>query len=95
MKILIACGSGVATSTVIADKVERLLKKNGLKAQVIQCTMNDVQGNLNGATLVVSALPKLEAKGVPVILALSYITGINTEATDAEIEKILLANKDN
>ena len=28
-KILVACGSGVATSTVIADRVKKLCESNG------------------------------------------------------------------
>ena len=94
MKIIIACGSGVATSTMIASKVEDLLKKLGLKAQVIQCSLTEVEGYLDGATLVVTAMGRLEVKSdVPVVVALPYITGMGAEATDAEIERILLANK--
>ena len=95
MKIVIACGSGVATSTLIASKVDDLLKKNGLKAQVIQCSLVEVDGYLNGATLVVTAMGRLVVKGdVPVVVALPYITGIGAEVTDAAIEKILLEAKE-
>ncbi|KES16366.1 Phosphotransferase system, galactitol-specific IIB component, partial [Gilliamella apicola SCGC AB-598-I20] len=27
LKILVACGAGIATSTVVTDRVERLIKK--------------------------------------------------------------------
>lgn len=95
MKIIIACGSGVATSTMIAAKVEDLLKKNDIKAQVIQCSLNEVNGHLKGATVIVTAMGRLEVNSdVPVVVALPYITGLNAEVTDAEIEKILLANKE-
>ena len=93
MKIIVACGSGVATSTLIASKVEDILKKNNLKAQVIQCSLNEVDGYLKGATLVVTSMGRLKVKDVPVVLALPYITGVGAEATDAEIERILLENK--
>ena len=93
MKIIIACGSGVATSTLIASKVEDILKKHDIKAQVIQCSLNEVDGNLKNADLVVTSMGRLKVKDVPVVLALNYITGIDAEKTDAEIEKILLANK--
>ena len=42
MKIVVACGSGVATSTVIASKVAQLLKNNGITADIIQCTIHEV-----------------------------------------------------
>lgn len=34
--ILIACGSGIATSTVIANRVKNLCKDNGFKVKVQQ-----------------------------------------------------------
>lgn len=33
-KIIVACGSGVATSQTVASKVNRLLKENKVDAQV-------------------------------------------------------------
>ena len=95
MKIVIACGSGVATSTLFASKVEDILKRNNLKAQVIQCSLNEVDGFLKGATLVVTSMAKLKIKeDIPMVVALPYLTGVGAEATDAEIERILLENKD-
>ena len=94
MKIIIACGSGVATSTLIASKVEDILKKHDLKAQVIQCSLNEVEGNLKNATLVVTSMGRLTVEDVPVVLALNYITGVGAEETDAAIEHILLENRE-
>ncbi|MDR0447981.1 MAG: PTS sugar transporter subunit IIB [Treponema sp.] len=96
MKIIIACGSGVATSTLIASKVEDIVKKNKLKAQIIQCSLNEVDGLAKDATLVVTSMGKLVLKcDVPLVVALPYITGVGAEACDAEIERILLENKGN
>lgn len=95
MKIVIACGSGVATSTMIAAKVEDLLKRNKLKAQIVQVSLNEVKGHLKDATVIVTAMKRLEVDSdVPIVVALPYITGIGGEAIDAQIEAILLANKD-
>lgn len=94
MKIVIACGSGVATSTMIASKVEDLLKKNKMKAQVVQVSLNEVKGHLKDATVIVTAMKRLEVDSdVPIVVALPYITGIGSEVIDAQIEKILLEGK--
>jgi Phosphotransferase system, galactitol-specific IIB component len=93
MKIIVACGSGVATSTVIASKIEDLLKKNKLKTQIIQCTIHEVDENSEGASLIVSSMPGLKAKGVPVIVAFPYITGIGTEELDQKILNALTGGK--
>ncbi|HBL5326320.1 TPA: PTS galactitol transporter subunit IIB, partial [Clostridioides difficile] len=36
-KILVACGAGIATSTIVCDRVERLVKENNIQAEVEQC----------------------------------------------------------
>lgn len=90
MKIIIACGSGVATSTVIAAKVEEIVKKCGVTAQMIQCSLLEVPDKAKGAALVVTSMGKLEVEGgVPVVVAFPYITGLGTEQTDAQIEAII------
>ena len=35
-RILVACGAGIATSTVVCDKVEKLIKENNIDASIIQ-----------------------------------------------------------
>ena len=91
MKIVIACGSGVATSTVIAERVERLVKENGFEnARIVQCSMNEVDAQAQDATLIVTSLGKLKvAADVPIVVAFSYITGLGSETTDAKILEIL------
>ena len=90
MKIVIACGSGVATSTVIAEKVAGLVKENGFKAQIVQCGVNDVESQARDAALVVTSLGRLKVDAdVPVVVAFSYITGLGGEETDAKIVEIL------
>ena len=90
MKIIVACGSGVATSTIIASKIEELLKNNKLNAQIIQCSLHEVDGNLKGASLVISSMPGLDVKDVPVVVAFPYITGIGVEDLDKKILEILV-----
>ena len=35
-KIVIACGTGIATSTMVKDRVETILRKNGVPAKIIK-----------------------------------------------------------
>lgn len=90
MKIVIACGSGVATSTVIAERVSELVKNNGFQARIVQCSMNEVDTQAQDATLIVTSLGKLKVSAnVPIVVAFSYITGLGGEATDEKILEIL------
>ena len=41
-RVLVACGTGIATSTVVCKRVEDLLKNNGIEAEVIQCKIAEI-----------------------------------------------------
>mgnify|MGYP002390918712 CR=1 FL=1 len=87
---MIACGSGVATSTVMASRVKSLLDKHNLKAEIIQCSMNEASTCSPADTaLIVTSLGKLNVKDIPVVVAIPYITGIGAEAVDEQIVSIL------
>ena len=42
--VLVACGTGIATSTVVNTALENLAKENGLQVEIIQCKMMEVPG---------------------------------------------------
>lgn len=45
--ILVACGTAIATSTVVAKKVERLLEQNGIEVKTVQCKAADAASRAN------------------------------------------------
>lgn len=84
-RILVACGAGIATSTVVCDKVEKLVKDNNIDATVIQCKIAEVASMEDDADLIISTtiLPK-EYK-IPAIKATAYISGIGMDKLDQKI----------
>ena len=84
-KILIACGAGVATSTLIADRVKRLCEKNGFQVSVQQTKVVQVEGMAKDYDLIVSSTKVPSSVQTACVFALSYLTGINMDQTDAEI----------
>ncbi|WP_196593139.1 PTS sugar transporter subunit IIB [Pectinatus sottacetonis] len=87
--VLVACGTGIATSTVVCKKVEELLKENNVSAKIIQCKIAEVGSYEEQASLLVTTtIPPREYK-IPVVKALNYLTNMNTEKTDKEILNVL------
>lgn len=84
-RILVACGAGIATSTVVCDRVERLVKENGIDAEVIQCKIAEVASKQDGADLIVSTTILPTTYRIPALKATAYITGIGAEKLDANI----------
>lgn len=87
--VLVACGTGIATSTVVAERVKKIIDENGINADVIQCKMSEVASKESEADLLVttSILPKNYS--IPVVNAMGYLTGMGTENIDKEILKHL------
>ena len=88
-KVLVACGAGIATSTVVCDKVETLIKENNIDAQVIQCKIAEVASKQDSADLIVSTTILPTTYKIPAIIATAYISGINTKALDKKILEAL------
>ncbi|MBR9648954.1 PTS sugar transporter subunit IIB [Clostridium tyrobutyricum] len=83
--VLVACGTGIATSTVVCERVENLIKKNGLNAKIIQCKISEVGGYEDQADLLVTTTIAPREYKMPVIKAMNYLTNINAEKTDQKI----------
>jgi PTS system galactitol-specific IIB component len=84
-KILVACGTAIATSTVVAKKLEEKLRARGIDVKIDQCKASEVGSRVNGYDLVVSTTEVDDARGKPCIRTLSFLTGVGI---DADIEKI-------
>ena len=88
-KLLIMCGTGVATSTVVMNKVKEWLKEKGLTEQVklYQSKVADEMNKIDEYDIVVSTTVVPDSIKDRVIMGLPLLTGIGTEAMYAEIEK--------
>lgn len=87
--ILVACGAGIATSTVACERVEDLIKRNKLNAQVIQCKIAEVASREHEADLIVTTTILPKKYSIPALKAMAYITGIGMEKLDQEILKVI------
>ncbi|MCM3031070.1 PTS sugar transporter subunit IIB [Niallia sp. MER 6] len=85
-KILVSCGTAVATSTVVAKKIEEILKNKGFNVIVEQCKVSEVPSKAAGADLIVTTTPVSNTGGTPVIQTISFLTGVGI---DADMEKII------
>lgn len=84
-QILIACGAGIATSTIVNDAVETMCKENGIDANLIQIKITEVGGYVDTADLLISTTIVQKEYPFPVINARSFLTGIGLDEAKAEI----------
>ena len=87
--IIVACGSGIATSTIISSKVEELLKDHNIEYRLIQCSLNELDSYISEADLVVSSMQIYQELPIPKVLGMAYLTGIDEEKVNQQILEIL------
>lgn len=77
-KILVACGNGIATSTVVATKIKEFLYNQGKTDIVInQCKLMEVPGKVEGYDLLVTTGQfEGQTKGVPIVKGMPLLIGI-------------------
>ena len=87
-KLLIICGTGVATSTVVAMKIKSHCEQQGIAVDITQGKVMDIIRGVEGYDLIVSTTPVPASVTIPVIEGLPCLTGMGLEDT---LERIVIA----
>ena len=87
--ILVACGTGIATSTVVANIVEEALRDRGFNVHVKQCKVSEVPAHVDGVDLIITTTQLSGNFGVPIIQTLAFLTGIGKEDAIKKIVDVL------
>ncbi len=80
IKIVVACGGGIFTTTVVTDKIIEILRKEGIKHRVTPAKITEVR-NINDADIIVVTGNTQEKNrhGIPVMIGMPLFTGIGEE----------------
>lgn len=86
--ILFVCATGIATSTVVAEKVLEYLHENGIDVNYTQTNVASLpEYDLKDADLIVATTNVPYDLEIPIIKALPIITGIGADAVYEDIKK--------
>ncbi|GAA0610976.1 PTS sugar transporter subunit IIB [Virgibacillus siamensis] len=90
-KVLVICGTGVATSTVVMEKIHDILEKGGFSGEVElhQGKINDAIHNQEDYKFIISTTIVPNGVNVDVVDAVPLLTGIDAEEVyDKVLRKI-------
>ena len=87
--VLIACGTAVATSTVVAVAIEEAMQERGIPVEVRQCKATEVRSLVDDADIVVATTPVPDDLGKPTFKGLPFLTGIGRDKLLDDIEAAL------
>lgn len=88
-KVLVICGTGVATSTVVASEIREHCHGQGIDVDVVQGKVMDLLSGTPACDLIVSTTEVPDGLDVPVVAGLPFLTGIGKDAALAEIVRHL------
>lgn len=90
-KVVVACGSGIATSTTVAATIKEMCADARIPVQVESIDLKNLSNEIQGADVYVGIVNAAEiartgeAYGIPTINGIPFLTGLGA---DEEFEKL-------
>ena len=90
INILVACGSGVATSTLAADEVKSVCAEYGITSfKINKCSMDELSSEMAHADIVLTTNNYKGDIGKPHMSVAGFVTGINEGALRKKLGELL------
>jgi len=94
-RVLVCCGTGIATSVQVSHKLQRMLKERGVSATMSECRAIDLQIRAEAVkpqVIVSTTHVKLPGKDIPIYSGVPFLTGIGADALADQIADQLRSN---
>lgn len=89
-RIVVACGSGVATSQTVASKINSMLEEEGIKATVEAVDIKALESIINQVDIYVTIVPGSEHYDIPTINGIKFLTGMGMEDEFEKLKEYIL-----
>lgn len=88
--ILIACGSGIATSTIAADTVMEVASAAKVRVKIIKGTFGEITSLQKHVDIVLTTMNYSKPLAKPYLCVQSFISGMDEDITKERLKQILL-----
>ena len=90
-KILLACASGIATSTAVNHKLSKILDEKGYKGQyrISQCKIQETFGQAENYDFCIATTKISGEVKCPVILGVAFLTGIGLDKVVDQVIELM------
>ena len=79
VKLAVACGSGIATSTHAAQQVQDYLAQHGISIEIMTCSVQDLPNRLTGCDVILATAQVAFETDLPVFNGVPLLTGVGDE----------------
>ena len=88
-RILVVCGTGIATSTHVAHRVREICQQQGIDADIIQARVQEVPAYARGVDLIIATTQVAYPVEVPVESGIPFLTGTGEDRLAERIIQVL------
>jgi PTS system galactitol-specific IIB component len=92
-RVLIACGTSIATATHAANSIMELAKEANLDVETSQCKSAEIRGKIQTFSphVIIAMTPVPSDLGIPVFSGVPFLSGIGLDQLKAEVLEALQA----
>lgn len=88
IQIVVACGSGIATSTIAADGVKEVLKSLGISNyNIVKTSMTELPNLVDSADVILTT-NNYKTDDKPCMNVMGFVTGINEEGLKKKLAEL-------
>lgn len=90
-RILVACGTGMATSTAAAESLREALEEQGISPEIAQCKVSEMKSYVDSFEphVIVTTAKVSDDFGVPVFSGQPFLTGIGEDEVVEDIVEVI------
>lgn len=95
LNILVACGSGVATSTIAVNAIKEILKETNIAAKLFKCSLGELETKQNDVDLILTTANYKKPLKTHHLNVFNLVSGVNVETTKEKLIQICTELSDN
>lgn len=89
IKVLVACGSGVATSTIAQEAIKEIAKNAKVFIKIVKATIAEVPEKQNDVDVVFTTSNYRKPLNKPYLSVFGLVSGVNKAATEKKVADLL------
>lgn len=87
-RVIVACGSGIAVSQIVAMKVRKILKEEGIKAEVLAIRVQDLMNYISNSDVYVKIVDTKKIYEIATVDGIAFLAG-KKEKEEEERKKLI------
>ena len=89
IRVLVACGSGIATSAIAVKEVKEACEKANVPVTVSKCTIMEMVSKAPGVDVIFVTNNYKGTLSIPVMNVTGFITGIGKQKTVEKVQNLI------